>query len=221
MPKETKEGSRMAYWWVSQNQTYRHERDGGFLWAPIQNEDGNTFFHWDTMNLVQPGDVIFSYVGGQIVSISIAKAAAYESPRPGGMGEGLWEREGKRIDVDYRDVPKSVAISKVVNDLQPLLPGRYSPLNRYGTGNQGYLFALPPQAGRFLLDRCGEEYDLESDILTQGVLSSVPDRTERTALILSRVGQGVFRERLMEVWGRRCAVTGLNLPQLLRASHAL
>ena len=24
----------MAYWWVSQNQTYRQERTGGFLWAP-------------------------------------------------------------------------------------------------------------------------------------------------------------------------------------------
>ena len=30
----------MAYWWVSQNQTFKQERAGGFLWAPNQTEAG-------------------------------------------------------------------------------------------------------------------------------------------------------------------------------------
>lgn len=81
----------MAYWWVSQNQTYRQERGGGFLWAPKQNQDGATFFHLSNMALVQPGDIVFSYVGSRIVAVSVAKTAAYDSPRPGDMGEGLWE----------------------------------------------------------------------------------------------------------------------------------
>src|SRR3712207_6314482 len=100
----------MAYWWVSQNKTYKKERTGGFLWAPDANEDGFTWYHWATMSEVRPGDVIFSYVGGRIVSVAVAKTAAYDSPRPGGMGEGLWEDAGKRVDVEYRDLADPLSI---------------------------------------------------------------------------------------------------------------
>jgi len=44
--------------------------------------------------------------------------------------------------------------------------------------------------------------------------------TERTAEVVQRVGQDVFREALQEYWGGRCAVTGLGLTPLLRASHS-
>lgn len=43
--------------------------------------------------------------------------------------------------------------------------------------------------------------------------------TTRLTNILARVGQGEFRDRLMEKWDRSCAVTGLTCPELLRASH--
>lgn len=42
--------------------------------------------------------------------------------------------------------------------------------------------------------------------------------TERLAIQKSRLGQGEFRERLLESW-RGCAVTGIEPPELLRASH--
>jgi putative restriction endonuclease len=44
--------------------------------------------------------------------------------------------------------------------------------------------------------------------------------TEAEALVKQRVGQDLFREMLLEYWGGRCAVTGLAVPELLRASHA-
>jgi hypothetical protein len=44
--------------------------------------------------------------------------------------------------------------------------------------------------------------------------------TERTAEVRKRIGQDVYREALMALWGGRCAVTGIALPALLRASHA-
>lgn len=34
------------------------------------------------------------------------------------------------------------------------------------------------------------------------------------------MGQDLFREALLEYWEGRCAVTGLDVPELLRASHA-
>jgi hypothetical protein len=206
----------MAYWWVSQNQSYRPERSGGFLWAPNHNESGFTPFHWDTMNQVRPGDAIFSYVSGRIVAVSIAKTSAYASPRPTGLGEGLWEDAGKKVDVEYRDLSTPVSIAEIVAELRPLLPERYSPLNRFGTGNQGYLFSLPPRARRLLLDMIGMA---QRDVIEEGLNQAVRDTTERRALVLSRIGQGQFRDSLMSVWSGRCAVTGFDLSLLLRASH--
>jgi hypothetical protein len=172
------------------------------------------------MNEIRPGDLIFSYVGGRIVAVAVAKTVAYDSPRPGGMGEGLWEDEGKRVDVEYLDLSDPLIIAEVVAELQPLMPDRYAPLNRFGTGNQGYLFALPPRAGRLLLDRIEAHGPGQAAVaVEEGISKAVVDATERRALVLSRVGQGRFREALLSLWGGRCAVTGLDLPLLLRASH--
>lgn len=43
--------------------------------------------------------------------------------------------------------------------------------------------------------------------------------TERKAIVTERIGQGVFRSRLMTVYGGKCAVTGIDIGPLLRASH--
>ena len=47
-----------------------------------------------------------------------------------------------------------------------------------------------------------------------------PSTTEALRLTKQRVGQNLFRQALMEYWGGACAVTGLDLPEALRASHA-
>ena len=44
--------------------------------------------------------------------------------------------------------------------------------------------------------------------------------TERDATVRQRVGQDLFREGLMTLWRGRCAISGLDVPELLRASHA-
>lgn len=44
--------------------------------------------------------------------------------------------------------------------------------------------------------------------------------TERETTVRQRIGQGLFREGLMVLWSGRCAITGLAVPELLRASHA-
>jgi putative restriction endonuclease len=44
--------------------------------------------------------------------------------------------------------------------------------------------------------------------------------TEIQRLAVQRIGQGHFRAALMEFWNGRCAISGLDMPELLRASHA-
>jgi len=43
--------------------------------------------------------------------------------------------------------------------------------------------------------------------------------TEAERLVRERIGQGIFRNALMEYWSGRCAATGIEQPELLRASH--
>ena len=50
-------------------------------------------------------------------------------------------------------------------------------------------------------------------------ISGLPRATEIERVVIQRVGQEVFREGLLSTWQGRCAVTGLGVPELLRASH--
>lgn len=44
--------------------------------------------------------------------------------------------------------------------------------------------------------------------------------TEVERMVRQRVGQQAYRQAMLDYWGGACAVTGLALPQALRASHA-
>lgn len=47
----------------------------------------------------------------------------------------------------------------------------------------------------------------------------LPRATEAERLVVQRVGQDIFRERLMKYWSSACPLTGITDPELLRASH--
>lgn len=44
--------------------------------------------------------------------------------------------------------------------------------------------------------------------------------TEVERLVRQRVGQNKFRDAMLDYWGGACAVTGVAIPEMLRASHA-
>lgn len=48
---------------------------------------------------------------------------------------------------------------------------------------------------------------------------ALPKSTEAERLVVQRVGQNLFRAALLDYWQGRCCVTGLAVPELLRASH--
>lgn len=90
----------MRYWWVNQNQTYRHEVGGGYLWSPKRkaNQAQNPFY--DFMREVAPGDVIFSFANTRIGAVGIARSHAYEAPKPLEFGQAgaYWDTIGSRQD---------------------------------------------------------------------------------------------------------------------------
>ena len=48
---------------------------------------------------------------------------------------------------------------------------------------------------------------------------ALPRSTDAERLVVQRVGQDLFRRALLDYWRGRCCVTGLAVPELLRASH--
>ncbi len=64
----------MRYWWVNQNQTYRQEVSGGYLWSPKRKSNGQRNAFYEFMREVSPGDLVFSYVDTRVFAIGIANS---------------------------------------------------------------------------------------------------------------------------------------------------
>lgn len=87
---------------------------------------------------------------------------------------------------------------------------------RYAFPNQTALYALMPrvyQLGVTLPDGPLQEF--------RRAVEHLPKTTEAERLIIQRVGQDIFRGRLMTYWQGRCPLTGITDPALLRASHII
>ena len=68
----------MRYWWVNQNQTYRQELSGGYLWSPKRNANHSRNPFYESMREIAPGDLVFSFVDTRVVAIGIAESYCYE-----------------------------------------------------------------------------------------------------------------------------------------------
>jgi HNH endonuclease len=53
------------------------------------------------------------------------------------------------------------------------------------------------------------------------LVAGLPRTTEAERLVVQRIGQNIFRARLMDYWQGRCPLTGITDPDLLRASHII
>ena len=92
----------MGYWWVNQNQTYRAEVRGGFMWSPKRNANGARNQFYENMRSVAPGDVIFSFCDTRIKAIGVVIGCAETGPKPDfGLVGMNWSEEGWFVPVDY------------------------------------------------------------------------------------------------------------------------
>jgi hypothetical protein len=105
----------------------------------------------------------------------------------------------------------------VVEEMNLLPADQHGPgLARYAFPTLGALYAVMPrvyQLGMTLPDGPLESY--------YAAVANLPNTTEAERLIVQRVGQNLFRDRLMTYWQGRCPLTGIADPALLRASHII
>lgn len=230
----------MRYWWVNQNQTYRQEVQGGYLWSPKRNANGVRNPFYESMREVSPGDLVFSFMDTRIQAIGIAQSYCWESPKPlefGSAGQN-WENIGWKVKVAFTGLAHKIRPKDHIDVLRPLLPERYSPLQPDGNGLQSvYLTEIPLALAEVLMGLIGQEVeplaisarttkpvvaddlDVWEGKLEQQVANdiSVPE-TERKALIRARKGQGLFKERVSQI-ETKCRITGVQNPVHLIASH--
>jgi len=230
----------MRYWWVNQNQTYRHEVQGGYLWSPKRNANGARNPFYESMREVAPGDLIFSFVDTRILAIGIARSYSWESPKPrefGNAGQN-WEGIGWKVKVSFTELANKMRPKDHIDVLRPLLPERYSPLQATGNGLQSvYLTEVPTPLAEVLMGLIGNEVapliqtargvtpvsaddlDFWESKLEQDVANdpTVPE-TVRLALVRARKGQGLFKERVSQIESR-CRITGVDNPVHLIGSH--
>jgi hypothetical protein len=223
----------LNYWWVSQNRTFNHEVGGGYLWSPFTNNNGGRNPAYDNMAEIEAGDIVFSFAGTNIKAIGIALGRAYESEKPevfGAAGD-LWAAAGWRVPVEFTIIEAPVRPADHMEILGPLLPGRHSPIQANGVGNQRYLFGIPESMAHALLALSKnpvlpsreELFPVMDPLLItpldQQILSEPgATETEKAALVLARRGQGLFRNRV-RAFEPQCRVTGVSSDRLLVASH--
>ena len=226
----------MAYWWVNHKQTREHEVRGGYLWSPFRNANNAKNQTYENMSHVRVGDVVFSYAHGRLGAVGRVAEAASVSPKPtefGNVGD-YWSDEGWLVGVDFREVPRAIRPKDHIETIGPMFPLRNSPIQANGNGNQGcYLAGISDALGLLLMAllevdavRSAEavEYLVPApdstafeDIRRIEIDGSIPE-TQRLQLAKARVGQGLFRKRVILLDGA-CRVTGVTDTRVLVASH--
>jgi putative restriction endonuclease len=232
----------MRYWWVNQNQTFRQERTGSYLWSPKRNANGHRNPFYEFMREVAPGDLVLCFEGTYVRAVAVVRSFAYESPKPSDFGNaGLnWHQIGWKVDAQYFDLINRVRPVEHMALIAPQLPNRYAPLMADGRGLQAiYLTSVPSPLMEVFASLIGVELRRLMDAIVAadpaedygaGVLQwerhiqyvIVSDdalaETEKEQLIIARRGQGLFRQNVQQL-ERRCRVTKVDREEHLRASH--
>ena len=222
----------MRFWWVNQNQTYKHEVRGGFLWSPKANRNGRGNRFYDNMTETRRGDLVLSFCDTQVKAVGVVsdRAVSAEKPNFGAVGD-QWDNEGWYVPVEFRELEQPVRPKDFIADLLPEFRGKYDPLQPNGNGNQGvYLAEVSEGFAKVVLDKIGHviadfatEEEADSEAEEQADRQALEGRTDigetqKRQLVLSRRGQGIFKAnvRLNE---RGCRVSGVTDQALLVASH--
>ncbi|MEP9358760.1 HNH endonuclease signature motif containing protein [Sphingomonas sp. KR3-1] len=193
---------------------------------------------YDNMRRAGPGDLVLSYADGRVGRIGIVADFAISAPKPTEFGSigTYWSDTGWLLPIHWIDVPLAVSPKAILDRLAPLLPATYSPIQaKTGNGNQkAYLAAVDRAVIDLVLEAANVRLDGRSfpavvtardfgtaldDIVEERIQQDgTLDQTVREQLSRARRGQGLFRERVLDV-EPICRVTGVAIPTLLIASH--
>jgi len=223
----------MRYWWVNHGKTYEFEVPGDFLWSPKTQIDGSRSQNYDFMAEIQPGDYVFSHSDRKIRALGIAISTAYTSPKPEFRTKGSnWSATGWQVDVSFKELEVPFEPQEFFENIKPLLPEKYSPMQSSGKVQQAYLFEISQQLFEALLAHSDVKPSILEDVKPYLASNDSQDEIhetdiiqrvnigplEKENLVKSRRGQGIFKTNVKMI-EKECRVTKLKDRDFLIASH--
>ncbi len=144
----------MAVFLVYQGETYKEEREGGYVWSPQLNSSGRKNAGYTMMTNIHKGDFILHSKNSKIVSLSIAKEDCKNANKPHELSIAKttvnWSNNGYRVDTDYFDFDHPVRNS----DHRAWLAKHYiksSAFDKNGKGKTQYMCHLADEHAIYLL----------------------------------------------------------------------
>lgn len=132
----------------------------------------------------------------------------YSSAISGSISE--WANQSGVIACNLSEITSVKEFQNISESIKKL-----SAFQEKNTKGKGMYSAALNQYAAYLTDLCNE--DIQEDI-TDVLNNPTIDKTEKAMLVNARVGQGTFRQKLIDQW-QGCALTGFGNPRFLVASH--
>lgn len=225
----------MNFWWVNQNQTYKYEVSGGYLWSPKKNKNGAKNPFYDFMKKVSPGDVVFSFCNTYVKAIGVVQGYCESKGKPQefGIAGDYWSEDGWLVPVEFKEIDQTYQVRPKdhIDELRPLLNFEYAPLiPESGNGKQAvYLTRVTPDLAQALCNLLKIDLDaIQTDLFNPEAQADKKEElikddsslseTTKKALINARRGQGKFKSNVAEI-SNKCFFTGVSDIKFLRASH--
>lgn len=206
-------------WWVNQKGD-----DGSVLWAGAEDARGRRVWHWDTMWDVEPGDVVFHYLGQKIIGVSSvrnkARRETFPWPRSNPRRRG---EKGKRIDLERYPVDPPIERDLISLAVRQRASKKQGPFWESGSSaQQGYLFPVGQELLTELL-MVAPHLRALPPFVNSGLLDpiDIEGSTDFEVIALARREQAQLRDMLLggAVEGA-CGICGQVLPsEYLWAAH--
>lgn len=184
----------MRYWWVNHRKTYEFEVPGDFLWSPRTQIDGSRSQNYDFMIEIQPGDFVFSHSDRKIRALGIAISSAYTFPKPEFRSKGSnWSATGWQVDVSFQELENPFEPQQYFDEIKPLLPEKYSPMQSSGNVQQAYLFEISQQLFEVLLSHSDVKLTMLGEIKPYLAKNNEQDEIHETEIV-QRVNIGLLEK---------------------------
>jgi putative restriction endonuclease len=174
-------------------------------------------------DLIRRGSVFFPYISDDQIAFAPSRFIGYAENTVLEHGQ-LEQRNGWHTTTRVREILRSQFGFTIWNVLNATLELHYQSLcDSLGVvpRRSKKTFWITPEVGDWLEDKAIGSTDTRKKItaLEQEVLNdtSLPETT-REAIVQARIGQGLFRRRVLKEYGC-CLITDIKEPALLVASH--
>src|SRR5690606_33155509 len=154
-----------SYWWVNQGQTFKQERDGGYLWAPQKSKQGTALDHHVRLLEPKKGDIVLCYSAKEIKCIGIVKEIAVKAPKPSEISNHNWQEEGYLLRLSYFELNNKIQKEEIPLEWRIKESG---PFDKNGNIKQGYFYELSQQFFTELYESFKERISMEVRDLMSG-----------------------------------------------------